>query len=67
MEKLRLFFAGLSPDRYCIGCLAQISEAPEEEVRNELQALAGDGLEVQIGECHNCGERGQTYRAPPPA
>jgi hypothetical protein len=67
MEKFRLFFAGLSPDRYCLGCLAQISETPEEEVRNELQAIAGGGLEVQIGECRNCRERGQTYRASPPA
>jgi uncharacterized protein with PIN domain len=61
MEKFRLFFAGLSPDRYCIGCLARISETSEEEVRNELQALA-EGLEVQIGECRNCGQRGQTYQ-----
>jgi uncharacterized protein with PIN domain len=64
MEKFRQFFAGLSPDRYCIGCLARISETPEDEVRNGLQALS-DSLEMQIGECHNCRERSQTYRRRP--
>jgi uncharacterized protein with PIN domain len=65
MEKFRLFFAGLSPDRYCIDCLARMSETPEDEVRNGLQALGG-GLELEIGECHNCRKSGQTYRATPP-
>jgi hypothetical protein len=63
MEKFRLFLEGLSPHRYCIDCLAQITEMPEDEVRNGLQAL-GEGLESQIGECRNCGENVQTYRYP---
>lgn len=68
MEKFRLFLEGLSPDRYCIDCLTRMSEMPEDEVRNGLQAL-GERLESQIGECHNCRELGQTqtYRVAPPS
>jgi uncharacterized protein with PIN domain len=64
MERFRLFFAGLSPEHHCIACLVKLAARPEDEVRNALQTMAN--LETQTGECHNCRERGQVYRVPPP-
>jgi hypothetical protein len=47
-----------------IDCIVRMTEMPGDEVRNGLQPL-GAGLESGIGDCRNCGESGQIYRARP--
>lgn len=62
---LRAFLIGLSPHRFCMPCLAKVSEQPELPVREALQTLS-DRLEIETGECRNCAETSQTYRIAEP-
>ena len=55
------FLSGLFPRRFCMPCLAKVSEQPEQSIQEVLHGLT-DRLESEVGDCRNCGETAQTYR-----
>jgi hypothetical protein len=61
VKKLLDFLGQLPPDRYCVGCLAQMSGAREDEIRNGLQIVV-DQLDPAMDACGGCQKDALTYR-----